>query len=87
MDVITEIADKVKSLLDNDLSRDLQTDYGQLVDLVKNYRGKVSVEDVQDALSLVISRWDLPDYEDEVVVDISCRLSGFCSSHVEIKWY
>lgn len=77
---------EIVDLLNSRLTNQLQVDYNQLISLLMTYRGFISVDELQDILACIVSDHKLSTYQVEMIVEISNRLSGFCSNHVRIDW-
>jgi nitrate/nitrite-specific signal transduction histidine kinase len=86
VDGIRKLKSDCLTLLKENLCTNLQRDYDQLINLLLMYRHQLTREDIQNMLAEIVAEFDLNDYQEEIITEVSNRLAGFCSSHVKIDW-
>ena len=62
--------------------------YEPAIDILKGYRGKgIDKGKVQAVLIDISKELNLDDYQDEVLLEVSCCLDGFTSPGNVIEWW
>jgi hypothetical protein len=78
--------DSVIEYLSDINSQNFENRYQGLIDIVLNYQKQgISKQDASETI-LELGRTDLNSGQDEILLEISCRIDGFCTSGKEIKW-
>lgn len=70
-----------------DINKDnFSKSYGALIEIIIKYKEKgISKNDVIQAI-IEIMDMDINIYQDEILVEVSNRLEGFCTPGKEIDW-
>jgi hypothetical protein len=78
--------DSVIEYLSDINSRNFENRYEGLIDIVLNYKEQgISKQDAIDVIC-ELGDTDLNSGQDEILLEISCRIEGFCTKGKEITW-
>ena len=85
-ELITTLKEEIQQFLLDVSSDTLNDSYEKLVALVLRYNGVLTIDDIYSIFSSIDKEIELNTWQEEVVWEVSSRLSGQCSLGKAIRW-